>query len=131
LLFSSVTCLEDYKRWDPFVLGAQPWDTSPLSLCQHNKILLLAKLPQCLISQLQIPAIFLEGSSRIMEIVICHPPDYWEKWSHWAPMDILIQRRDSSSLRVRVKASDAQQNPVRCRNQQGEGTSASGGRRRD
>jgi hypothetical protein len=32
-------------------------------------------------------------------------------------MDSLIQRRDLSSQKVEVKASDAQQNPLRDRNQ--------------
>jgi hypothetical protein len=36
----------------PFVLGAPPLDTSPLSLRWHKKTLLPAKLPQCLVSQL-------------------------------------------------------------------------------
>jgi hypothetical protein len=42
LLFASVTCLQGYIRWDPFVLGAQSLDMSPLSLCWHNKMLLPA-----------------------------------------------------------------------------------------
>jgi hypothetical protein len=29
LPFASVTCLQEYIRWDPLVLGAQPLDTSP------------------------------------------------------------------------------------------------------
>jgi hypothetical protein len=37
LLFASVTCLQGYIRWNPFVLGAQPLDMSLLSLCRHNK----------------------------------------------------------------------------------------------
>jgi hypothetical protein len=37
LLFASVTCLQGYIRWAPFVLRAQPLDTSPLGLCWHNK----------------------------------------------------------------------------------------------
>jgi hypothetical protein len=38
------------------------------------------------------------------------------------PMDRLIQKGDSSSRLVGVRASDAQWNPVRCRNQRGEGS---------
>jgi hypothetical protein len=55
LFFASVTCLQEYIRWDPFVLRAQPLDTSPLCLFQHNKTLLPAKLPRCPITQLEIP----------------------------------------------------------------------------
>jgi hypothetical protein len=55
LLFASVTYLQGYIRWDLFVLGAQPLDTSPLSLYWHNKTLFPAKLPQCSVSQLEIP----------------------------------------------------------------------------
>jgi hypothetical protein len=51
LLFASVTCLQGYIRWDPFVLRAQPLDMSPLSLCQHNKTF-PANLPQHPLSQL-------------------------------------------------------------------------------
>jgi hypothetical protein len=35
------------------------------------------KLPQCLISQFDVPAIFLGGSSRIVEMVICQLPYHW------------------------------------------------------
>jgi hypothetical protein len=59
LLFASVTCLQGHIRWDLFVLGAQPLDTSPLSLCQDNKMLLPSKLPQCPTSQFEIPIILL------------------------------------------------------------------------
>jgi hypothetical protein len=92
LLFASVTCLQEYIRWDPFILGAQPLDMSPLSLCQHNKALLPAKLPQCPLSQLEIPTTFLGNSL----------PGLWRWWfvtslvarrrSHQAPTDSLIQR---------------------------------------
>jgi hypothetical protein len=74
-------------------------DTSQLGLCWHNAMCLLAKLPQCPISQLEIPTTFLGGSSRIAEMVVCHLSCHW-----------------GASLRL-VKASDAQQNPVRHRNQ--------------
>jgi hypothetical protein len=37
LLFASVTCLQGCIRGDPFVLRAQPLDTSLLGLCWHNK----------------------------------------------------------------------------------------------
>jgi hypothetical protein len=59
LLFASVTCLQGYIKVDLFVLGARPLDTSLLGLCQHNKTLLPPKLPQCPVSQLEIPATFL------------------------------------------------------------------------
>jgi hypothetical protein len=52
LLFSSVTCFQEYTSRDPFVLGTQPLDMNPLSLCWNNKMLLPAKSPQCPISQL-------------------------------------------------------------------------------
>jgi hypothetical protein len=83
LLFASVTCLQGYIRWDPFVLKAQPLDMSPLSLCWHNKTLIPAKLPQCPISQLEIPT-FLGGLSGIAEMVICHLPCHWSTSpGHW------------------------------------------------
>jgi hypothetical protein len=66
LLSASVTCLQGYVRWDPFVLRAQPLDTSPLSLGQHNKMLLPAKLPQCPVSQLEISAT-LKALYRILD----------------------------------------------------------------
>jgi hypothetical protein len=77
LLFASVTCLQVYIRWGLFVLGAQPLDMSPLGLCWHNKMLLPAKLPQCPVSQLEIPTTFLGGSSRIAGMVIYHLPCCW------------------------------------------------------
>jgi hypothetical protein len=43
------------------LLRAHPLDMSLLSLCWQNKTLLPAKLPQCPISQLEIPATFLGG----------------------------------------------------------------------
>jgi hypothetical protein len=76
LLFASVTCLQGYIRWGIFVLGDQHLDTSPLGLCRHNKMLLPAKLPQCPISQLEIPATFLGGSSGFAEMVSHHLPCY-------------------------------------------------------
>jgi hypothetical protein len=87
LLFASVTCMQGYIRWDLFVLGAQPLDTSPLSLCWHNKMLLPSKLPQCTLSQLEIPATFLRGSLLglwkwwfVTSLVTrVHPPDCQEK----------------------------------------------------
>jgi hypothetical protein len=39
-----------YIRLGSFVLGAQPLDMSLLSLCQNNKTLLPAELPQCPVS---------------------------------------------------------------------------------
>jgi hypothetical protein len=41
--FASVTCLQGYIRRHLFVLRAQSLDMNPLSLCQHNKMLLPAK----------------------------------------------------------------------------------------
>jgi hypothetical protein len=62
----------------PFVLGAQPLDTSPLGLCWHNKTLLSAKLPQCPESQLKIPATFWGGLfAGIAETVIFYFPCHW------------------------------------------------------
>jgi hypothetical protein len=43
---------------------------------------------------------------------------------HQVPKDSLIRRGDSSSWWVGVRVSDAQQNPVRHRNQRGEGSTA-------
>jgi hypothetical protein len=58
LFFASVTCLQGYIRWDPFVLGAQPLDMHPLSLCWHNKTLLPANCLKSPVSQLANPATF-------------------------------------------------------------------------
>jgi hypothetical protein len=70
LLFASVTCFQGYIKWDLFVLGAQSLDTS-------HKMLLPAKLPQCPTSQLEIPATFLGGSSKIVETVSYCLPCHW------------------------------------------------------
>jgi hypothetical protein len=56
LLFASVSFLQGYIRWDPFVLWAQTLEMSLLSLCWHNKALLPAKLPQHPVCQLETPA---------------------------------------------------------------------------
>jgi hypothetical protein len=114
LLLASVTCLQGYVRWDLFVLGAQPLEMSSLSLCQHNKTLLPAKLPQCPISQLEIPT-FLGGLSGIAQwldtsLVTRDIPGVTgiprtARRSHQAPMDSLIWW-----------------NPVRHKNQRGEGS---------
>jgi hypothetical protein len=46
-------------------------DTSLLGLCQHNKMLLPAKLPQCPISQLEIPTTFhMKKSSATPKIIL-------------------------------------------------------------
>jgi hypothetical protein len=51
LIFASVTCLQGYRRWGPFVLGAQPLEMSPQGLCQHNKhCFLLICLSVCYLS---------------------------------------------------------------------------------
>jgi hypothetical protein len=127
LLFASVTCLQVYIRWDPFVLGAQSLDMSLLSLCQHNKMFLPAKLPQCPVSQLEIPATFLGISFRLWRwwfvtylVPRVHSLDCWEKIPPGATHS-LIHSRYSSSQQVRVIALDTQQKPVRCRNKRGEG----------
>jgi hypothetical protein len=87
-----------------------------------------SKLPQCPKSQIEIPATFL-GSLLLglwrqwfitYLVTRVHPQNHKEKCSHQAPMDSLIQRMDSYSQPVGVKASDPQWNLVRCRNQQGE-----------
>jgi hypothetical protein len=56
LLFASVTCLQGYIRWDPFVLRAHPLDISLLGLCWDNEMLLPANVLQSSVSQLEIPA---------------------------------------------------------------------------
>jgi hypothetical protein len=48
----------------------------PLILCWY-KSLLPAKLPQCPVSQFEIPATFLGGLSGIVEMVICYLPCQW------------------------------------------------------
>jgi hypothetical protein len=53
---ASITCLQGYVRWDPFVLRAQTLDSSLLGLYLHNKMLLPTKLPQCPVSLFEIPA---------------------------------------------------------------------------
>jgi hypothetical protein len=116
----------------PFVLRAQSLDMSLLSLCWHNKTLLPAKLPQSLGSQLANSCNISWGlviqDCRDGELspplpLGCIPRNNGRR-SHQPPTDSLIQRGDSSSLWVGVRASDTQQNPVRCRNQLGEGSTA-------
>jgi hypothetical protein len=53
-------------------------------------MLLPAKLPQCPISQLEIPTVFLGGSlATIVEMVICHLPCHWgaspDRWEKILP----------------------------------------------
>jgi hypothetical protein len=90
LVFASVTCLQGYIRWDPFVLRAQSLDMSPLDLCQHNKMLPPAKLPQCPVSQFEIPATTWLPKMRIanqtvpwlQDSQVVLNPHYHYNWSH-------------------------------------------------
>jgi hypothetical protein len=102
---------------------------SPTGLCLHNKSLLPAKLLQCLLSQLEILAIFLGapcwdcGDSDLSSPLSpgCIPRKCQEK----IPSSVngqLDPEGDLSSQQVRVRASDAQRNPVRHKNKQGEGS---------
>jgi hypothetical protein len=74
LAFCFCNLLAGYIRRDPFVLGAQPLDTSPLSLCQHNEKLLPAKLPRCPICQFEIPAVVLGFELRNSHLLVSHSP---------------------------------------------------------
>jgi hypothetical protein len=131
LLLASVTWLQGYIRWDLFVLRAQPLDMSPLSLFWHNKMLVPAKLPQCSVisawdSHNISWGIFWDcrnGDLSPPLLLGCIPRTAGRR-SHQVPMDSLIQRRDFSSHWVGVKASDMQQNLVRCRNQRGKESTA-------
>jgi hypothetical protein len=103
-------------------------DISLLGLCWHNKTLLPAKLPQCLISWL---ATSHNISWRLVrdcrDTVSYHPPCHQGespqtagRRSHQVPIDSLSQRRIPPPSDL-GRALDAQWNPVRSRNQQGEG----------
>jgi hypothetical protein len=88
----------------------------------------LAKLPQCPLSQLEIPATFLGDLSGIVEtvsyplpVIGVHPPDRREKIPPGANGH-LDPKGDSSSQEVGVRALDAQWNPLRHRNQLGSTT---------
>jgi hypothetical protein len=126
LLFAYVTCLQEYIRWDLFVLRAQPLDTSPLSLCWHNKTLLPAKLPQYPMSQIESPSTFLGGLLPglwrwwfvTFLIARVHPLDSQEKILTGTNGQFNPEG-DFSSWRVGVKVLDAQWNPVRHRTQWG------------
>jgi hypothetical protein len=91
--------LQRYIRGDLFVLGAQPLDTSLLSLCQHNEMLLPANLPQCPYLTLRFPQHFMgvhcqdcgdsDLSPRLSPRYI---PQTTRRRSHQMPTDNLIQR---------------------------------------
>jgi hypothetical protein len=51
LLFVSLTCLQWYIRWEPFVFRAQPLDVNPLSHCQHTS-------KHCFLKSLGVPSLF-------------------------------------------------------------------------
>jgi hypothetical protein len=123
LLFASVTCLQGYIRWDLFVLWAQPlkwirWVCAGTRKCSF------------LLNCLSVPYLSLRFPRHFLGTC----PGLWRWWFvtslvarrrfHQAPMDSLISRRGSSSQWVEVKASGTQRNPVRCRDQQGEGSTS-------
>jgi hypothetical protein len=107
---------------DPFVLGAQPLDMSLLGLCWHNKCCFL------LASETSIWAHnfphYLGVQQGLREMVSYHLPlapgcipRTTGRRSHQVPMDSLIPRKDLSFQWVRAKASAAQRNPLRLKNQ--------------
>jgi hypothetical protein len=112
-------CLQGYIRRDSFVFGAQPLHRSLLVLCWHNKTLLLRSWSA------SVSHISAWDSHNISWGLICRdcgdsdlsPPLLpgcipWttRRRSHQVPVDSLIQRRNLSSQRVKVKASEAQWN---------------------
>jgi hypothetical protein len=105
---------------------------SPLGLCWHNKMLLPANLPQCPISQLATSCNISwghviqdcgDGELSPLLLLGCVPPDCQEEIPPGTKKQ-LDPEGDSSSQRVGMKVSDAQWNPLRPRNQQGEGSTA-------
>jgi hypothetical protein len=120
LLFASVTCLQWFIRWDTFVLGAQPLDMSPLSLCWHNKTLLRAICLKSPVSQ-QPPTTFLGalylGLWRwwiITSLVtrVCPPgPSGWDpsrhQWTTWSGRGFLLPWSQGEGLRYTMEPSEA------------------------
>jgi hypothetical protein len=96
LIFASVTCLQGYIRWDLFVFRAQPLDTSPLGLCQHNKTLLPLNCLSVPYLSLRFPQHFLGDHLGLQKwwlvtslVTGVHPLDQWEKfirsqWTAWS-----------------------------------------------
>jgi hypothetical protein len=121
LLSASVNCLQGYIRWDLYVLGAQPLDTSLLGLYQHNKHCQSGNLPQCPLSQLVINCNITMGLAEIAERVSYHLPCHQgvpsgplggdptrRQWTTWSGGWFVL-------LASWVRASDAQWNTVRHR----------------
>jgi hypothetical protein len=109
-------------RWDLFILRAQPLDMSPLGLCWHNNMLFPAKLPQCPVSQFEIPATFLGGSfAGIVEMVIYHLPCHqgaspWPaedltrcQWTAWLEEGFILLENWCQGLRCTMKPGEVQE----------------------
>jgi hypothetical protein len=128
-LSDSVTCLQGYIRWDLFVFGAQPWDISHWVFAGTTKCCFLLTYLSVLHLSLRFPH-FLgahPGFQRwwaIASLVTRVHSRTIRRRSHQVQMDSLIQKGDSFSQQVRVRALDAQWHPVRTRNQWGEGCTA-------
>jgi hypothetical protein len=106
---------------------------SPLGLCWHNKMLLPAICLKSSVSQLaNFPQHFLGDRPELQRwwvttsLVTGASPTPWtaRRRSHQEPKDRLDAEGDSSSWQVGVRALEAQRNPVRYRNQWGEGNTA-------
>jgi hypothetical protein len=103
-----------------------------LSLCWHNKMLLPANFLKSLLSQLANSCNISwgldiwdcgDGALTPPLSLGCIPLERQEEIPTGASRQLDLEG-ESSFGRVRVRASDTQRNPVRCRNQRGEGSTA-------